>query len=136
MIGRIHFSIAAVAILVAGMTIFVALDPWQVPEAEAQDTSGGITAIQTPPPVPGIDYEAANSGLATGPVSAPVNASGTPTSPADAAAPTLTESDGGYSTNLGGSDVAVTSKGESHQIDGPKRKAKRMPKAMPTPMTP
>lgn len=132
--GRIRFSLAAASLLATAITIAVAMEPWQAPDAEAQDASGGITAIQTPPPVPGIDYEAANTAPAA--VSAPVTASGTPAAPADSGAPTLTENNGGYETSLGGSDIAVTSEGESHQIDGPKRKAKKLPKAMPVPMTP
>lgn len=125
--GRIRFGIAAASLLAAAITVLVAIDPWQAPEAEAQDATGAITAIQTPPPVPGIDYEAATTELP--PVSAPVTASGTPAAPAGAAGPVLTETDGGYSTNLGGSDIAVTSTGGSYEVDGPKRKAKKIPKS-------
>jgi hypothetical protein len=132
--GRIRFGLAAASLLAAAITVVVAMEPWQAPDAEAQDASGGITAIQTPPPVPGIDYDAANT--APPAVSAPVTASGTPAAPAESAGPTLTENNGGYETSLGGSDIAVTSEGGSYEVDGPKRKAKRMPKAMPTPMTP
>lgn len=127
MTGRIRFSIAAASLLAAAITVVIAVDPWQAPEAEAQDATGGITAIQTPPPVPGIDYDASTTQLA--PVSAPVNASGTPTAPANSAGPALTESNGGYETSLGGSDIAVTSEGGSYEVDGPKRKAKKLPKS-------
>ena len=125
--GRIRVGIAAASLLAAAITVVVAIDPWQAPDAEAQDATGGITAIQTPPPVPGIDYEAANTTIA--PVSAPVTASGTPAAPVDSGGATLTENNGGYETSLGGSDIAVTSEGGSYEVDGPKRKAKKIPKS-------
>jgi hypothetical protein len=126
--GRIRIGIAAASLLVAGLTAVIAIDPWQAPEAEAQDASGGITAIQTPPPVPGIDYDAATTEIA--PVSAPATASGTPAAPVAPGSATTTANNGGYETSLGGSDIAVTSEGGSYEVDGPKRKAKKAPKGI------
>lgn len=123
MTGRIRTGIVAASLLAAAITV-VALDPWQASEAEAQD---GITAIQTPPPVPGIDYDAATS--ETAPVGAPVTAAGTPAAPVEAGSATTTANNGGYETSLGGSDIAVISEGGSYEIDGPKRKAKKIPKS-------
>jgi hypothetical protein len=81
--------------------------------------------------VPGIDYDAAATDAA--PVASPT--AGTAPAPADVSAgeATLTEDNGGYSTSLGGSDVAVASVGESHQVDGPKRRMNRLPIPQPRP---
>ncbi len=131
--ARTHAGALAFALVAGSFVIVSAIDPGQSRNAEAQ-TESSVTAIQTPPPVPGIDYEAALTEAA--PVASPVAVAD-----ADSAAPddvqagetTLAEDNGGYSTSLGGSDVAVASEGGSHQVDGPKRRLDRLPKPEPRP---
>jgi hypothetical protein len=62
----------------------------------------------------------------------PSLAAATPAVPVD---PTtgLVDTGDGLTTNLGGSDVAVSNVGGSHEIDGPKRKARRFPVPTPNP---
>ncbi len=118
----------------AALAVFSAVVPVQSRDAEAQTDPATITAIQTPPPVPGIDYDAAVTEAA--PVASPAaGTEGVAPAPADVATgeATLTEDNGGYSTSLGGSDVAVASVGESHQVDGPKRRMNRLPIPQPRP---
>jgi hypothetical protein len=70
------------------------------------------------------------------------DASGSPSVPATPFVPAsstgqsnsgLIETGDGLTTNLGGSDVAVSSVGGSYEIDGPKRKARRIPTPFPRP---
>jgi hypothetical protein len=66
-----------------------------------------------------------------------VSAAGTPAAPAapESAAGTAPPAASGNSmtASLGGSDIAVSSVGGSYEIDGPKRKAKKVLKLTPTP---
>jgi hypothetical protein len=56
-----------------------------------------------------------------------------PVNPDPVATTTAPESGGSMTANLGGSDVAVSSVGGSYEVDGPKRKAKKILKLTPTP---
>ena len=56
--ARTHAGALVFALVAGSFVIVSAIDPVQSRNVEAQSDST-ITAIQTPPPVPGIDYEAA-----------------------------------------------------------------------------
>jgi len=109
-----------------------ALAPWQSRKAEAQ----------TEPVQPETDFspehydpalaevDPALSGTDPGLV-APDLALTSPATPvvtpeASLALPTGESADAVMTTRLGGSDVAVASEGESHQVDAPKRKANKI----------
>ena len=106
--------------------------PWPVRDAEAQ--------VDPSQPVPGLEpdqYDLAPAGNdpaleGSDPTLAPTDeALGMPATPVVAAeasipSPTWEPSDAGMATSLGGSDIAVASVGESHQIDAPKRKADKI----------
>jgi hypothetical protein len=109
-----------------------ALAPWRSRTAEAQmdpvETGTELPPGQydpslagTDPTLAGIDPAAAapDSGLA-------VPATPVVTPEAALPEPEWLPTDAGMSTSLGGSDVAVTSEGQSHQIDGPKRKTNKI----------
>ncbi|MGH2613853.1 MAG: hypothetical protein ACRDJC_01320 [Thermomicrobiales bacterium] len=95
--------------------------------ANAQDQSSATGhAIQTPPPVPGIEYT--TDGTGTVPSAAPALTGATPAAPVDSGATTAPGApvEGGTITaSLGGSDIAVSSVGGSYEVDGPRRRAKR-----------
>jgi hypothetical protein len=126
------FGLALAGSIVAGT--LAASGSWDAsvaPPALAQAQPSTVEAIQTPPPVPGLDYpeaEVVGDGLDIAALLA-----ATP-SPEPGTAPGVDEvaaREGAVNTNLGGSDVAVTSEGGSYEVDAPKRRAKR--RAFPTP---
>lgn len=133
---RLVFGALAAVIALPSAFAAVAVDRSIVDTslAQAQDTEA-VGSIQTPPPVPGLEYP--DTTTVTGLPLAPGLIPGTPVvpgSPADSTGTAgIAESGGDYETNLGGSDVAVASEGGSYQVDGPKRKGKRMPTPMPKP---
>ena len=97
--------------------------------AQAQSTAT-VQPIQTPPPVPGLEYP--ESAVVSDGLDVAAILAATP--PAPGAAPGVDEvaaREGAVNTNLGGSDVAVTSEGGSYEVDAPKRRAKR--RGIPTP---
>jgi hypothetical protein len=100
-----------------------------VRDAMAQtDSAAPGNVDQTPPPVPGLQ----NPNPAVG-GTLPLDPALAATPAVPAGAPGLVETPGGITTNLGGSDVAVTSEGGSYEVDGPKRKGKRFPAPTPKP---
>lgn len=127
-------TVAVVGIAVAGVA-FVAVsatDPTLSRDVHAQfETSAAISAIQTPPSVPGIDYSIAGTGGSSPPL--PELAPATPVPLALSGVATITpaigEADGSMTTSLGGSDIAVSSVGGSHQVDAPGRKSNRTSRA-------
>ncbi len=119
--------------LVAALALFfafvaTALVPTVIPDARAQQPDpdpGTGFAIQTPPPVPGIDYSTAGV-IEPGPAPPPVlEGMGTPVPPAlpdDAAKVAGDPAEGGSMTaSMGGSDIAVSSTGGSYERDSPRR---------------
>jgi len=125
---------AVVGIAVAGVA-FVAVSATDLTlswDVHAQsETPAAISAIQTPPSVPGIDYSLAGTGGSSPTLSAlapatpvPLASSGIATS-----SPAIGQADGSMTTSLGGSDIAVSSVGGSHQVDAPGRKPNRTSRA-------
>jgi hypothetical protein len=116
--------VAALALVIAFVT--TALVPTVIPDARAQQREpepGTGFAIQTPPPVPGIDYSTAGV-IETAPAPA-LEGIGTPVPPAlpeDAAKVAGDPAEGGSMTaSMGGSDIAVSSTGGSYERDSPRR---------------
>lgn len=119
----------AFALVIAASMALDAVDPLASRDAEAQAES---TAIST-----GINTGAPEGGYTIGPdgrkvpIDTPL-VSGTPAPPGDPTAGNVAPGNG-MTTNLGGSDVAVSSVGGSHEVDGPKRKSRRFPQPTPNP---
>jgi hypothetical protein len=116
---------AAFAVIIACSMALDAVDPLVSRDAEAQSEPTAITAEG--------DLTVPEGAFTLGPDGrkVPVDsalAAATPADPAAAVAP-----GDGMTTNLGGSDVAVSSVGGSHEIDGPKRKSRRFPAPTPNP---
>jgi len=109
-----------------------ALAPWRSRDAEAQvepAQSGTEPATEHyDPALAGTDPALSGTDPA---LTAPDPVSAIPATPVVTPAslipgPTWEPTDAGMSTSLGGSDVAVASEGESHQVDAPKRKANKI----------
>lgn len=105
---------------VLGLGLFDHGEPAEV-LAQAKPT---VSPIQVPPAVPGIDYTTAATLPENVAAEAPIAATPVPVPSGEAAAALPPSSGGGYSTSLGGSDVAVASEGESHQVDRPGSRSK------------
>lgn len=103
--------------------------PYRIAEAQDEPAGGGpdySTATEVDPAY------APELGPGYAPPATPVVTPG-----ADAPAPLADPAAGGtivadapepdYATHLGGSDVAVASTGQSHQVDAPRRRRKRAP---------
>jgi hypothetical protein len=105
----------AAAALLAALAVSV-LDPATGPQAQAQTDY----AIQTPPPVPGIDYSAIEAAdAAPPPLLADMASPVPPQMPDNATKVAGDPSAGGSMTaSLGGSDIAVSSVGGSYERDG------------------
>jgi hypothetical protein len=128
--ARPCLSIAALlALTIVGVAD--AVDPLATETAEAQVQPSQIVESGAPPSAPaGDEITVEKSGAL---VDAASIVPGTPLAPtaADPASGGSIETGGGLTTNLGGSDVSVSSVGGSHEVDGPKRKAKRIPTPRP-----
>ena len=122
------YGVAFVLIIAASMALD-AVDPLASRDAEAQvETAVGSTDGELTAPEGG--YTIGPDGRKV-PVD-PALAAATPAFPSDPATG-LVETGEGMTTNLGGSDVAVSSVGGSHEVDGPKRKSRRIPAPTPNP---
>jgi hypothetical protein len=120
-----HFwSRPIVVLFVAAVLLFAlatsAVDPIASLDAQAQTDPSTIRAIQTPPPVPGIDYSAAEPAeSAPAPILADMASPVPPAMPANATKVAGDPSAGDSMTAvLGGSDIAVSSVGGSYERDG------------------
>ena len=86
-----------------------------------------VNGIQLPPRVPGLDYTIIDTGE-PGPVEGLVIPA-TPTVPVlpgdTSPSPDTPDTGGALTTNLGGSDVAVSSVGGSYEVDGPMKRTHR-----------
>lgn len=114
---------AAMALMVGAALGFGVFDQGTPADVLAQ-AKPTVSPIQIPPAVPGIDYTTAGTLPEAVAAEAPSAATPVPVSSSDAAAAPPPSSGGGYSTSLGGSDVAVASEGESHQVDRPGSRSK------------
>ena len=109
-----------------------ALAPWRSRNAEAQvdpaQSGEDLATEHYDPALAGTDpaFTGTEPGLAAPEAVLTVPATPIVTPESSIPAPTWEPSDAGMSTSLGGSDVAVASEGESHQVDGPKRKANKI----------
>ena len=109
-----------------------AMAPWRTRNAEAQVEPAPVETDLTPehydPALVGTDSALTGSNPELAAPDAVLTAPATPvvTPEPSIPAPTWEPTDAGMSTSLGGSDVAVASEGESHQVDGPKRKANKI----------
>lgn len=141
---RTHLSRRALLLSSAGGVIGGGLGlgaavPWRSPDAEAQvDPSHSGTNLppdQYDPALTGMDptlggMDPAIAGIDPA-LAAPESGLVAPATPVVTPeplppAPTWEPTDAGMTTSLGGSDVAVASVGESHQVDAPKRKANKI----------
>ena len=116
---RVTSRPAPIAVAVCGLALVAlsaVVDPGARRHAGAQTVPVGTVEV-TDPAVAGL------APATPAPPEAPGNA-------AEIAAP---EVGGSLTASLGGSDVAVSSVGGSYEIDGPKRKAKKWPRPVPTP---
>jgi hypothetical protein len=127
--------VALLATIAAGSALVLSwfVGPALEPDASARERvrpTATYYVIQVPPPVPGIDYSGVGEPVG-GPAEALTQASPAPATGTTSGAPALESSpDGGYSTSLGGSDIAVSSVGGSHERDGRgKRDKKDAPQA-------
>lgn len=122
-LGASSFIAAAVAV--------GALAPWRsrVAEAQVEPAQSGteLAPEHYDPALVGVDPSigGADPGLAAPNPVLMVPATPVVTPESSNPAPTWEPTDAGMTTSLGGSDVAVASEGESHQVDAPKRKAKK-----------
>jgi hypothetical protein len=121
-------ALVSVAVLAVALTVGSIAESVVTPAARAQtDSVAPVSAIQTPPPVPGIDYSSVETiipattgeGALVGSPLAP------PTAPGATEAEAPEEPAGGVTANLGGSDVAVSSVGGSYQVDAPGRRGNK-----------
>lgn len=123
-LGASSFIAAAVAV--------GALAPWRSRDAEAQVEPVQAGTEQVPehgdPALVGVNPSSGGTDAALVAPSSVLAVAATPvvTPASSIPAPTWEPTDAGMSTSLGGSDVAVASEGESHQVDAPKRKAKKI----------
>jgi hypothetical protein len=117
--------VAVIAVVLATAALAgpnVSIDALAQTEPEAASST-----IQIPPPVPGVDYSAAETGDV-----APITEAAPPATPIPPAMPEsatgeplVPQTGGSYTTSLGGSDVAVESVGGSYEVDAPGRRGKR-----------
>ncbi len=127
-------TVAVVGMAVAGVA-FVAASATDSILSRAvyaqSDPPAAISAIQTPPAVPGIDYTIAGSGGSSPSFSELAPATPVPLASSEIATstPAIGAADGSMTTSLGGSDIAVSSVGGSHQVDAPGRKSNRTSRA-------
>ena len=117
-----------VVFLVAALAGAGVLNPTPTFVADAQsEPVTTVNGIQLPPRVPGLDYTIGDVGD-PGPIEG-LMIPGTPTAPVlpGDTSPGLDvpATDGGVTTNLGGSDVAVSSVGGSYEVDAPKKRSHR-----------
>lgn len=117
-------TVAAGSALVLSSYLAPALEPDASARERVRPTAT-YYVIQVPPPVPGIDYSGVGESVG-GPAEALTQASPSPADDATSGEPTLESSpDGGYSTSLGGSDIAVSSVGGSHERSGRGKRDKK-----------
>ena len=117
----------AFSLIIAASMALDAVDPLTSRDAEAQAEPTAALA-EGEVSVPEGGYTLSPDGHKV-----PIDPNLAAATPAAAAEATTGNADGGngMTTNLGGSDVAVSSVGGSHEIDGPKRKARRFPTPKP-----
>ena len=130
---RLLLSVAVLLVPTA-FAIADAMDPLTTGIAEAQQVEPTqVVESAAPPNAPTGELTAVREGEAL--LDAAPTVPGTPLAPtpSDSTNRGSIETGDGLTTNLGGSDVAVSSVGGSHEVDGPKRKAKRVPTPRPQP---
>jgi hypothetical protein len=128
---RSRIAIATAAGIMGATVAAIAFDPTPPETALAQTDNGVPSVIQTPPAVPGIDYTTGQTEV-TALDDVPVPGTPVPpVMPGDAAIGVAPGPGESMTTSLGGSNVAVSSVGEDHQVDAPGRRGNKKAKPRP-----